>query len=73
MSPDRLKPPKTVKKPINGNLFKRNQVTGHLTVAVDDGQEMPPTVVINGVEETLTKEKPLPKPKDNGTYWWQQD
>ena len=74
MSPDRLKR-RTVKKPVfSGNLLKPQQVIGHINVAVNDGQEdMPDTIIINGTEVKLTKEKPLPKPTEDGTYWWQQD
>jgi len=58
------------------NPDKPQQIIGRKKVPkrkIDDDQEMPPTVIINGVEETLTDKKPLSKPADDGTYWWQQD
>ena len=64
---------KSVRVPIHGNPFKRGQITGHLEVAIDDGQEMPPTVIENGQEVKLSRTRPLHKPQDVGIPRWLQD
>lgn len=68
--PDKVK---TVKKAVHGNPLKPQQVTGYVKVAVDDGQEMPSTVVENGVEVPLSEYRPLHKPKDIGYQHWQDE
>lgn len=69
--------PKTVVRPVHGNPLKPDQITGHIKIAVEDGEFVPETVVDQeGNVVPLVKENPtkksagLHKPADIGIPDW---
>jgi hypothetical protein len=69
---ERQRGPKTVRQPIYGNPFKRNQITGYRDVIVNDEDSVPDTVIDqNGSQVRITSEPPkLHKPEDIGIPDW---
>lgn len=72
--------PKTIKRAIHGNPEKPDQITGHIKIAIEDGEFDPETVVdSDGNIVPLTKVNPaekkssgLHKPADIGIPPWLQ-
>lgn len=65
---------RTIKKPIHGDPFHPQRVTGYLKIAKDDGQGIPTTIIVDGKEVLLSASKPLPKPvKDDKIHVYGQD
>lgn len=58
------------------NPDKPQQIVGKKKVPkkkMDDGQEMPPTVLENGQEVPLSRTRPLHKPADVGIPKWLEE
>lgn len=64
---------KTIQRPIHGDPFHPNRITGWEKIAVEDGEHSLDTVIQDGKVVPLTK-KPstLHKPQDIGIQDWQQ-
>lgn len=58
---------KTVLKPVFGNPWKRNQITGHIRVGVEDGTEPGPDILSDGTP-LLTKSQLMEKQFEEAGY-----